>query len=316
MDMKKRMNNAVRSSHRQAFSQKRSVSKGGLFHSISQEQKYGGYVFVMLWIIGFLLFFAYPLVKTILLSFCENENVSIDSLGKFSLDGFGMYQKAFVSDTEFLPLFFEILSGTVIDSILILIFSMFLALLLNKNLPGKGVFRAIFFLPVILGTGTLSTMVVDPDTATGVLALDPTMLSHVLSEDMAEVVMNLLGTLSMVFWRSSVQIVLFLSGLQGISDSLYESANCDGATAWEMFWKITLPMLSPVTLLVLIYTIIDSFTRADNKMLDYIYTTAFRDLNFSYGSAMSVMYLLFALILVGVVYMILSPRLSHASEKR
>ena len=74
-------------------------------------------------------------------------------------------------------------------------------------------------------------------------------LSSVLSADMAEVVMNLLGALSMVFWRSSVQMVIYLSGLQGISDSLYESADCDGATAWEMLWKITLPMLAPVTLL-------------------------------------------------------------------
>ena len=289
--------------------------KPQMLRSITWERKYGGYLFILPWIIGFLVFFSYPLIQTILLSFSENESVSIDQLGRFSLDGFGMYQKAFITDTEYLPLFSKIVGDTVINTILILIFSLFVALLLNKNLPGKGLFRAIFFLPVILGTGTLSTMVIDSDTAAGIMALDVNTLSSVLSADMAEVVMNLLGALSMVFWRSSVQMVIYLSGLQGISDSLYESADCDGATAWEMFWKITLPMLAPVTLLNLVYTIIDSFTSADNKMLDYIYTTAFKDLNFSYGAAMSVMYLLFALAFVGVAYAIMAPRSKHASER-
>lgn len=289
--------------------------KLGFRSSISREQKYGGYLFILPWMIGFLVFFIYPVIKTVLLSFSENESVSIDQLGMISLDGFGMYRKAFVSDTEFLPIFSKIIGDTVINTILILVFSMFVALLLNRNLVGKGIFRAIFFLPVILGTGTISTMVISSDTATGILAMDADTLSNLLSADMAEVVMNLLNALSMVFWRSSVQVVIYLSGLQGISDSLYESANCDGATAWEMFWKITLPMLAPVTLLNLVYTIIDSFTAADNEMLDYIYTTAFKDLNFSYGAAMSVLYLLFALLFVGIAYAIMAPRSKHASER-
>ena len=289
------------------------LKRAGLFRSIEKEKRYGGYVFIAPWVIGFLVFFLYPLVKTILLSFSDVTN--INQLSRFSLTGFGMYQNAFVSDTDYLTMFLTIIGNTIINTILILVFSLFVAILLNKNLPGKGIFRAIFFLPVILGTGTLATMVIDSDTATSIMALDVNTLSNLLSDDMAKVVMNLLGALGMVFWRSSVQMVIYLSGLQGISDSLYESANCDGATAWEAFWKITLPMLAPVTLINLIYTIIDSFTSSDNKLLNYVYNVAFKEMNFSYAAAMSMTYLVFVLLFTTVSYAVVSPHTSHSGER-
>ena len=278
---------------------------------LEKEKKYGGYLFILPWIIGFAAFFLYPAVKTVLLSF---SNVSLSNLtdfkqlSQFSLTGFEMYQRAFVTDINFLPIFTGIIGDTVINTILILVFSLFTALLLNTNLKGKGIFRAVFFLPVILGTGTLVTMVIDSDTATGIMALDAATLESIMTADTAQIFLNILSALSMVFWRSSVQVVIYLSGLQGISDSLYESANCDGATAWESFWKITLPMLAPVTVLTLIYTIIDSFTAADNKLLEYIYNFTFKEMEFSYAAAMSTIYLAFVLLFTAVAYKIVSPR--------
>lgn len=289
------------------------TARKGLFRSIEQEKRFGGYVFVFPWAIGFLTFFVYPLIKTILLSFADVTSVS--GLRRFALTGLGCYQRAFVFDTDYIPMFLKIVGRTVVDTVLILIFALFVALLLNKELPGKGMFRAVFFLPVILGTGSLASTVIGSDTASSIMAIDTDVLTTLLDADLAKAVMDLLNALSMVFWHSSVQIVIYLSGLQGIPDSLYESADCDGATAWETFWKITLPMLAPVTVIDLIYTIIDSFTSSENELLAYIYDTAFLDMDLSYAAAMGVLYLVFVFLFTGIAYACVSGKGTHAWER-
>lgn len=97
-------------------------------------------------------------------------------------------------------------------------------------------------------------------------------------------------------------IIIFLSGLLNINPSLYESAHVDGATEWEMLWKITLPMVSPITLLVIAYTVIDSFSDPNNPMVSYFFTTAFRNQKFSYSAAMSWIYFVFILLFLGVIF--------------
>ena len=111
---------------------------------------------------------------------------------------------------------------------------------------------------------------------------------------------QVLDRITVVLWKSGVQIVLFLAGLQGISSSLYEAARVDGATEWEMFWKITLPMISPVILMNLVYTIVAFFTDATNPVIDYIYKQSFTNQQFGYGAAMSWVYFAFALLLCGI----------------
>ena len=128
-----------------------------------------------------------------------------------------------------------------------------------------------------------------------------------------DVVQGLFGTLVTVLWRSGVQILLFLAGLQSISPALYEAARIDGATEWELFWKVTIPMISPMMLLTLVYTIVDSFTSIDNKLLAYIKTYGFANAEFSYASALGWIYFAFIGILVAIIFGIMK-RYMHTSE--
>ena len=117
-------------------------------------------------------------------------------------------------------------------------------------------------------------------------------------------VQTFLSTITTVLWKSGVQIILFLAGLQGISSSLYEAAKCDGATQWEVFWKITLPMISPIILLNFIYSMVTYFAAADNALVEYIVETVFTNKHFARGAAMGWVYFAFAFATCGIVFLI------------
>jgi ABC-type sugar transport system permease subunit len=131
----------------------------------------------------------------------------------------------------------------------------------------------------------------------------------------SQIVFDMLSRLTIIFWKTGVQILLFLAGLQGISPSLYESARCDGATEWENFWKITLPMISPVILLNLIYTLVDSFTDINNRMMTYIKDTAFIKIQMGYASAMGWIYFLFIFVLLILVFVLTRRLVFYTGEK-
>ena len=123
---------------------------------------------------------------------------------------------------------------------------------------------------------------------------------------MVEVVNMFFSNVVLVLWNSGVQILLFMSGIQSIPLSLYESASVDGATEWEKFWKITLPMLVPIILLNLVYTITESFTSTTNAMLTYIKMRAFSsNSDFEFASAASLLYMLVVLAFIGIAFLIL-----------
>ena len=130
-----------------------------------------------------------------------------------------------------------------------------------------------------------------------------------LGPNVDEAVNSFFGVIVTVLWSCGVQILLFLSSLQGISKSLYESAKVDGATQWEMFWKITLPMISPVMLLNIIYTLLDSFTDISNPILSYIQDYAFTRTDFAYAAAIGWIYFIFIMILILVIFMIMKNHL-------
>ena len=106
---------------------------------------------------------------------------------------------------------------------------------------------------------------------------------------------------------SAIQILIMLVGMQSISPSLYEAAMVEGATAWEKFWKITFPMISPLVFTCIIYTVIDSFTANDNQVMELMSTTAFTDLKFSLASAMGWLYFL----LIGIFLIIIERLFRH-----
>ena len=233
--------------------------------------------------------------------------------------GFENYMKAFVYDVTFIPMFLEVVRNMFVNTPLIVIFSLFIAILINKNIRFRWLFRVVFFFPVLLGTGYVMQELlgyqVDQQTmevARGIL-LPQEMLQY-FGPRISQIVQLFLDRLTIILWKSGVQILLFLAGLQGISSSLYEAARCDSATEWEMFWKITLPMISPVILLNIIYTIIDSFTDAENPIIDFIYNTAFVVTQFEYAAAIGWIYFIFIFIILGIVFALMKRYIYHTGR--
>lgn len=286
-------------------------------HSLSLRTKNSikGIVFISPFIIGLLAFFLYPLIFSIRISIAEDVKL----IG-MKLSGFTLYQykRAFVDDLEFMPTFLATVKYTLFNFPLSIILSLIIAILLNKNIKGRGLFRVIFFLPFLLGSGEVLQQLLAQGVDRAVLNVNdgeiiPYNILSYFGPDLMDTVHGLFGSLVQVLWRSGVQILLFLSGLQSISPSLYEAAEIDGATEWEKFWKVTIPMISPIMLLNLVYTIVDSFTARDNQLLEYIRTYGFSNCEFSYASALGWIYFIFIGILVAIIFGIMK-RYMYLSE--
>ena len=160
----------------------------------------------------------------------------------------------------------------------------------------------------LLGMGVDGTTI-----TTGIMV--PKLIAELLGASITEVVQGFLDRITLVLWKSGVQIVLFLAGLQGISGSLYEAARVDGATEWEMFWKITLPMISPVIMMNVIYTIVAFFTDGTNPMVDYIYKMNFTNQQYEYAAAMSWLYFIFALVICLLCILLMRRHIYDSGSK-
>ena len=264
---------------------------------IDRKRSLEAYIFLIPWLIGVCLFFAYPIFVSIRLAF--SDIVEFKGL-KTTWVGLENFRYIFFYDINFVPTFLKVVTDTLLNTPLCMVFSLIIAIFINRKMVGRGFFRTAFFIPVLLGTGyimkQLLGMGVDGMTVTtGILV--PKLIADLLGPSITEVVQGFLDRITVVLWKSGVQIVLFLAGLQGISGSLYEAARVDGATEWEMFWKITLPMISPVIMMNVVYTIVSFFTDTTNPLVDYIYKMNFTNQQFEYAAAMSWLYFIFALVL-------------------
>lgn len=285
--------------------------------SFSRRKSLTGYIFVGPWLIIGIVMLIYPFVFSLMLSFSELKNVDFNNM---SFAGFENYKKAFVTDINFVPYFLETVSNTLINLPMIIITSLLLAIMVSRDIKGQGFFRSIFFLPVLLGTGFVMNQLLGQgvdsssmEVARGILM--PDIVKQYLGPEVTDIIGEFFSRITMVLWKSGVQIIITLAGIQGISISLYEAARVDGATEWEMFWKITLPMISPVLLLSTVYTIVAS-TVEDSKVVNYIVDTAFEGTNvqFEFSAAMGWIYFLFILLLVGIVFAIMKPFINRVTE--
>ena len=254
--------------------------------SLDRKKAKAGWMFVMPFILGFVLIYL-PIIKdSIVYSFSKITIATSEWVG------FENYV-AVIKNTTVMQTLVTSLKDLVLDIPAIVIFSLFMAVMLNQKMLGRAAFRAIFFIPVILSTGLIdsinvnnSGMIDDMQTgmdtgATGSSASDIIQSADIaklfssmqIGTGMVNYVTNLVNEIYDIINRSGVQMLIFLAGLQSISPAIYESCSIDGATAWETFWKITFPMISPMILVNSIYTVIDSFTSSDNKMMTMIYDT-------------------------------------------
>ena len=270
------------------------------FLTVERRRSMEALIFLAPWLVGLCLFFLGPITTSMRLAFSEITKMKGFEMGFVGLENF---QHIFFYDINFVPMFLQTVTDTLLNTPICLVFSLVIAILINRPMRGRGFFRAAFFIPVLLGAGYVMKQMLgmgaDGTTITTGIVV-PELIADLLGHSLTDFLQGVLDRITVVLWKSGVQIVLFLAGLQGISTSLYEAARVDGATEWEMFWKVTLPMISPVILMNLVYTIVAFFTDATNPIIDYIYEMSFTNQQFGYGAAMSWIYFAFALLMCGV----------------
>lgn len=272
--------------------------------SLTQKRAVNGVLFILPWLIGFLVFYVRSLIMTI--QFSLNE-LTVNPGGGYSLRFVGLdnFIYAFRVDPQYKQILTTSVGNMLIDVPLIIFFSLFMAMLLNKKFKGRTLVRAIFFLPVILNSGAILDA----------MSLARNMMSGGLSNASAEMAAAAAGTgvsveyyihmfaslgmpdsiieyvtgavtrISDIINASGVQIVIFIAALQSISGSMYEVAKIEGATAYETFWKVTFPMVMPHIITNIVYTVVDSFTKSD--VIELAYKTAFTDMNYGLSSVFS-----------------------------
>lgn len=287
--------------------------------NLQGKQAVTGYLFIAPFIFGFLLFMVRPLIQSLQMSF-SNVNVGTGQ-GGFVMQFIGLanYKKAFLVDPEFNRLVVEELSKMVVDVPAILIFSFFVALLLNQTFKGRGFVRAIFFLPVILSSGVLvglefnntllqgmEEIIKESTTSNVTSVLEGILITGGIGSRYMKIVFDIVNHVYEIAIASGIQIIIFLSGLQTISTSMFEAAKIEGCTAWECFWKITFPMVSPLILVNLVYTIIDFFIKTDNKVMEKISDTMIVKMDYGFSSAMAWIYFAAVMVIIAVFAGIIS----------
>lgn len=273
---------------------------------LERRKTINGYFFVLPWAIGFLVFFASNLVQTIRYSFSK-VTFNTDGTGYSMIyTGIENFRYALLEHGTFNRTLSESLGNILIDVPLIIFFSLFMAILINRKFPGRYLVRAILFLPVIMASGAIvsamdsslkdivggMSSVAVPSDNTSVVGLNAQYLMNYLvefglSEFIVGYIANAIGRVYEIVRNSGVQILIFLASLQSIAPALYEVAQIEGATAYETFWKITFPMVSPLILTNVVYTIVDLYSQAE--IVTLASSTAFRQMNFGLSSAISIM---------------------------
>ena len=261
------------------------------------------------------MFLLLPLVRNGLWSLTDADLQNVENPGFIGLEN---YVEAFTIDIEFVPYLLETFRNLLLDVPFILAFSLAVALLAMQDVPGIGAFRAVFFLPVVIGSAAVVDRMFDMTGNQVVLFRGEgaqQFLQIYLGERLPDF-MQFLNRAIFVLWRSGVQILIFIAGLKGIDPALYEAAEVDGASAWGRFWKVTLPMLSPVILVNIVYTIIDSFTDYFNRVLWYIRLVTFvTDLRIGYPSALGGIYFILIFVLVILVFIFVSRFTFYRGER-
>ncbi|PZD97101.1 sugar ABC transporter permease [Paenibacillus sambharensis] len=300
----------------------RSFLKPGLKgRTYAQQKAFWGFLYVLPWLLGFIFFFLVPLLTSLRYSFSSIEAKSSGIMVTFS--GWKNYVDALTVNTSFNRMLTEAVVNMAVNVPLIVIFSLFLAVLLNQKFVGRSAARSIFFLPVILASGVImsleSTSLVQAINAesgsSGILSgfgsfeLSRMMLQAGVNETIVDYLTGAVDRIYQIVSQSGVQILIFLAGIQTISPQLYEASKIEGATGYEAFWKITFPMVSPLILVNMIYTIIDSFSR--NSLTELIRDTGFVNFNFGLSSAMAWIYFAAIIIILSISTYLVSRKVFY-----
>ncbi len=295
-------------------------------HDLMARRDRLGYAFIAPFLIGFLFLIAIPIVQSVIFSFHDIQIV--ESGYTLVPKGLENYRYILLVNTAFRAKMVESFQMTVRDTLIVVPFSFFAALILHKPFHGRTLARAIFFLPVVVSSGvfavmdanTIINMVLsrDPAVSTGsleatesALAFVNTLFAGSLPAEITQFVAAATGNISGIVAKSGIQIILFLGGLNTISPSIYESSNIEGATAWVNFWKITFPMSGPYILLNVVYTVIDSFTNINNPLIKSIWNDLTGLKNFGVASASAWLYFILIFAVLGVTFALISRKVFY-----
>ncbi|WP_029689401.1 sugar ABC transporter permease [Thermoanaerobacter sp. A7A] len=262
-----------------------------------------GYIFAAPWIIGFFIFTAYPIFYSLYLSF-NKVKITADSGIITQFVKFDNYKYAFFTDVSFLNALVTFFIQLILSVPIIVVFALIISLLLNSKIKFKGIFRTIFFLPVVITSGPVINELVSQG-ATKIPGMadlvDINNLTKSLPLIISQPLNYIFSNIISILWFSGIQILIFLSGLQKMDVNAYEAAKIDGATMWEIFWKITLPSIKPLIVVNIIYTVILLSNFELNPISSIIKINMFKlETGFGYAAALAWLYLIFILIILGV----------------
>lgn len=273
--------------------------------SIRSQDRLAGSLFFLPWVIGFLAITCYPLIYSVLISF----NQVVIKPGSLTLEpvGFEYFRQALLADERFPLSLLNSVSSILLGMPLTVVFSLIIALLLSRKFRGRAFYRVIFFLPVVIMSGPVMTQLMSQTSAMNV-TIDFMNIRSILMEMSwtgASILITFLNSFIRILWFCGVQIIIFLVALQKIDPNMYEAASIDGATAWESFWKITLPYLKPVIMLNCVYTVVEMGAAADDATNQLI-AGNIRDIArpYSYAAAQSWLYAGCLLLIILVAFLL------------
>lgn len=270
-----------------------------------------GFVFVLPWIIGFILFFAIPVINSLWYSFCDVTLSESGVITKFI--GMKSYKYYFLENPDFTTKLTTDVISLIYSLPIILLLSIILALLLNQKFKSRLFFRALYFMPVIIASGVVVDLLFQTSdkelVSAGVSAtLTDSMFSIEdivgwlnLPDTIGEYAKNVINNIFDLLWGCGIQTVLYIAGLQSIPFTLYEASRVEGATKWEEFWFITFPMLNSITLLVIVFTIVDQFTSTRRNIIDLAYSQMSVGV---YDTTSTMLWIYFALVAVIMILLI------------
>lgn len=294
---------------------------------LTQRRAIYGYIFILPFILGFILFMVKPLYQSFRMSVSE---VVISNQGfVLNWNNWANYIRALTIDPEFNRMVVNSVAQMFYRSLATIVFSFFVALILNQKFKGRTLARAIFFLPVIIATGPVID-IINGNMSTGGYAGGSEQFSSMFEANLVDELLNFLGVYNIsdslteiissvvsdimnLVWNSGIQILLFLSALQGIPTSAKEAANMEGATAWEYFWKITIPYISPMILASIVYTVVDSFVDPSNDVMLLVLT---KSSSWEHGMMAAMAWSYFAIVgvVLGIVVVIVNKVVYYEVE--
>lgn len=283
--------------------------------TLRQKRAITGLLFILPWFIGFAVYYIRSLVLTAQFSL---SRIDIAETGGYTATFIGLdnFKYALLQHASFNQVLVNSLQNNIMDVLFIIFFSLLIAILLNTRFKGRAMVRAIFFLPILLGSGAvletlqLATEQIQTGASTSIAEMSAASGVNVdyflgifielgLPMKMVDIVISLVSRIYDIVRASSVQIIIFIAALQSVSPSLYEVSKIEGTTSYETFWKVTLPMVSPLILTNVVYTIVDSFV--NSEVVDMAYSAAFDTFNYGLSAAMSLLSTLIVCLILLIV---------------